>query len=150
MPAGAKPGERRGGRAKGTPNRATVAKHYQQQYGVPPPPPIPPQPVREMFDVLEQIETVAKYWMNQAIAEIRKGNAGNRKSIGESMDKALKALVNLAPYRHARLASIDHKFPEVDLSRLTDAQLTDLAALVSTASAESEGQDTRGAGATAH
>ena len=113
-----------------------------------PPPQSFPDPRAEMLIIYRQ-------FMGQAAAEQQKVDAaghrsGDPKIWNEHLLNAQRVMRDMAPYLVPRLGSIDHKFPEMDLSRLTDAQLAQLAAIVFAAADSAEGQNPRGAGTTTH
>lgn len=125
---GSKPGERRGGRQKGTTNKRTAGVPVVEK---------PAKPVvmdrSATFNAFEQLETIAKYFLGQAAAEQRKREP-SQKLISDYLDKAGRILKDMVPYQLPRLASVDLKLQPVDLSRVTDADLARLAEIVSTAS----------------
>src|SRR5260370_346190 len=106
------------GRKKGSPNRTTLGKAATQAA-------IAASRVAPLsdFDPLEQLEIIAKQFLSQAAAEQRKGpDAIDRPVFNEHLLNAARVLKDIVPYRHSRLASMEHKFPQFDFSRLTDAQ----------------------------
>jgi len=107
-------------------------------------PPQRPQ-VKIPFDELEQWESIAKYFLGEAALEQRAEGGGNKKLIAEYLRDASKVLSYMAPYHHARLATIEHKFPPIDPARLSDDQLRALDALLTAAT-----DDSGGAGETTH
>ena len=94
MGRGAKPGERRGGRAKGTPNRNTrEIKAYAQQFGT------------EVIDIIAGIARDAK-------ADVRTRLDAGKELLDRAYGKAAQ------PHRYN--ANVCTYY---DLSKLTDAQL---------------------------
>jgi len=99
MPAGAKPGERRGGRCKGAPNKRTIGEAYfREQAKV--------QPKAEHFDSLEQMRAIAKLFIGMASQEQREAKP-DRKWLKELGDSAAKTLAYILPFEHRRLATLE-------------------------------------------
>lgn len=104
MPRGAKPGERRGGRAKGTPNKRTIGEAYfrkqkserHQDEVVKP----------EHFDSLEQMRAIAKLFIGMAAQEQREAKP-DKKWLKELGDSAAKTLAYILPFEHRRLATLE-------------------------------------------
>lgn len=96
MAGGSKPGERRGGRQKGVPNKATPALREARNAA--------------MRDALEGGETPL-----DVITKVMRGNAG-------ITERQFAAAVAAAPYVHARLSAaiIENRNP---ISSLTNEQL---------------------------
>ncbi len=103
MPAGAKPGERRGGRAKGAPNKRTVGEAYfKDQAKV--------KPTQEAFDSLDQKRKVIMSLISLAAEEQGKRARGEKwdaKWFRETLEAADRALNGLLPYEHRRLATLE-------------------------------------------
>src|SRR5260221_117837 len=148
-------GQRPGaGRPKGSPNKRTVGKARDEakvRAAIAARDPIP----SASLDPVAAMELIYRQFMGQAAAEQSRMNEEGKR-IGdpaiwnEHLMNAQRVLRDMAPYLRPRLGSIDHKFPEMDLSRLTDAQLAQLAAIVFAAADSPEGLDTRVSGETAH
>src|SRR5882672_519145 len=101
MPAGAKPGERRGGRGKNTPNKRTVGEAYFRQHAR------QDQIVKpEHFDSLEQMRAIAKLFIGMAAQEQREVKP-DRKWLKELGDSAAKTLAYILPFEHRRLATLE-------------------------------------------
>lgn len=99
MPAGAKPGERRGGRAKGTPNKRTIGEALFKEQAR-------KQPTQEDFDSLVQMRAIAKMFIGMAAAEQRQDKP-DKKWLKELGDSASKTLAYMLPYEHRRLATLE-------------------------------------------
>ena len=148
-------GQRPGaGRPKGSPNKHTVGKAMDEakvRAAIAAREPIP----SASLDPVAAMELIYRQFMGQAAAEQGKVDDQGRR-IGDPavwndhLLNAQRVLRDMAPYLRPRLGSIDHKFPEMDLSRLTDAQLAQLAAIVFAAADNPEGQDPRRTGTTTH
>jgi hypothetical protein len=107
---GSKPGERRGGRQKGTPGRVKA------QLAVSAP----------EFDPYDQLEIIAKTFLEQAHAEQRLDRP-NMRLVYDLFDKAARVLRDLVPYKRARLTAMkvsgDEDAPLFNLSALSDREL---------------------------
>lgn len=120
MPGGgSKPGERRGGNVKGSSHKRMMgADQFLALGGY--------AAVAPQFSAIDNIEKVAKLYLGLAADEQRKGANADRKVMDAHLDKALRALRDLAPYRHARLSSVtvkgDPNAP-LNLSGLSDSEL---------------------------
>ncbi len=99
MPAGAKPGERRGGRAKGAPNKRTIGEAYFREQAK-------NQPSHDHFDSLEQMRAIAKLFIGMAAQEQREAKP-DRKWLKELGDSAAKTLAYILPFEHRRLATLE-------------------------------------------
>ena len=101
MPAGAKPGERRGGRRKGSPNKRTIgevaARRAQIQEAI---------VKSEHFDSLDQMRAIAKLFIGMAASEQRRDKP-DQKWMKELGDSAAKTLAYILPYEHRRLATLE-------------------------------------------
>ena len=106
MSRGAKPGERRGGRTKGTPNKFTqgLRKAVAEQQTSPESKPL------EGFDSLDQKRKIAVAIINLAVEEQRKSARGEKwdpKWYKDCLEAADRALNGLLPYEHRRLATLE-------------------------------------------
>lgn len=103
MPAGAKPGERRGGRGKNTPNKRTIGQaSYREQHAA--------KPTQQHFDSLEAKRSVVGALMRMATEEQAKRINGEKydpKFLRDTLDSANRALDGLLPYEHRRLATLE-------------------------------------------
>jgi hypothetical protein len=112
---GSKPGERRGGRQKGTPNKLSIGR-MKAQLAVSAP----------AFDPYEELEIIAKTFLEQAHAEQQRDRP-NMKLAFDLLDKAARVLRDLVPYKRARLTAMkvsgDEKAPLFDLSALSGSEL---------------------------
>ncbi|UEM08077.1 hypothetical protein JL101_035360 (plasmid) [Skermanella rosea] len=99
MSRGAKPGERRGGRQKGTPNRRTLATVGYVD-------------VITQIDPLEFLADV----INDDVSRIRPKIVTLDGSLIElpsfTFEQRMKAAVELAQYKHAKRKAIEHSGPE--------------------------------------
>src|SRR5262245_29888782 len=94
MARGSKPGERRGGRQRGTPNKATARRQAEvAATGVTP---------------LDALLKKMRYHIKLFEAEIAKGEEADGKTLALAMDKAAEAARDAAPYVHPRLAAVQH------------------------------------------
>lgn len=138
MPGGgSKPGERRGGRKKGTPNKRTVgvAEHISQLRQIIKSSPRA-TPRAPDFDSLSEMRTAAKLLKNVLVKAYEKYQAGelDAESIRKQLIEYLKACAEIAPYEYSKLASITLKAAPVDPTKLTDEQLTTLEYIIAAAS----------------
>lgn len=145
---GARPGA---GRPKGSKGRHTVGKARMEALA------IAAKEVAQsvILDPVLEMVIIYRQFMGQAAAEQNRVDetgkrVGDPEIWNDHLINAQRVLRDMAPYLRPRLGSIDHKFPEMDLSRLTDAQLAQLAAIVFETADNPAGQNTRGAGTTAH
>lgn len=92
---GSKPGERRGGRTKGTPNKASTERQQEVQDSGPTP--------------LDALIRKMRFHLDLADSEIKKGAEADAKALSVAMDKAAEAARDAAPYVHPRLASTQVK-----------------------------------------
>jgi len=120
------PGERRGGRAIGTPNKRTV--------GI-------AAPVPDFRALVEQ-RKIARIFLDQAEEEQEKLRTTGKKDVSffnECLKNASRVLEKIAPYEDPKLVS--HRLggdadnplrtvQEIDLSRLTDEQLLTMRSIV--------------------
>jgi hypothetical protein len=111
---GSQPGERRGGRKKGTPNKRTAALRAHLAA------------TDSGFDPYGQMETLA----NELLSEIQQERAAgkpNQARIDQLRDMLARVLRDMVPYKRPRLAAMkvqgDPNAPLFDLTGLTDAEL---------------------------
>ena len=111
---GSKPGERRGGRQKGTPNKLSIGRLKAAVATAAP-----------EFDSLDRLRLIAKHFLDQATAEGKKKNSNIRR-INDCLDRAARVLRDIVPFEHPKLAAVklggDPDAP-LNLSGLTDAEL---------------------------
>jgi hypothetical protein len=94
MPRGSKPGERRGGRQRGTPNRASVERQAEvASTGATP---------------LATMIAKMRFHLAAAEKEMAKGEEADVDVILKAFDKAAEAAHDAAPYVHPRLAAVQH------------------------------------------
>jgi len=129
---GSKPGERRGGRQKGTPNKLSIGR-MKAQLAV---------SARE-FDSYDQLEIIAKTFLERARAE-RHRDKPNRRLVDDLLDKAARVLRDMVPYKRARLSAMkvsgDQDAPLFNLSALSDSELAFLRRTVLKATVVDEAQ----------
>jgi hypothetical protein len=119
MRGGSKPGERRGGRPKGGLNKRTIErqKAFAEARAA---------TKADGFDSVDQMRVVAKYFMEQAAVEQKRGAKADGRRIGELMLQAHSVLRDLARYEHPQLSTLkvagDPNAP-LNLSSLSDAEL---------------------------
>jgi hypothetical protein len=120
MPRGSKPGERRGGRRKGTPNKIVVAKaaHILAAAGETARAP-------SFSAYLRLFELAEDYDRELAVALAKRPQ--NQTEIVESRERLARILKDLLPYEKPRLTSTkvqgDKDYPLFDLSALSDSEL---------------------------
>src|SRR5262245_55022197 len=120
MPRGSKPGERRGGRQKGTPNKTVVAKaaHILAAAGETAKAPSFSAYTR-LFELAED------YDRDLAVALAKRPR--NQTEIAECRERLARILKDLLPYEKPRLTSAkvqgDKDYPLFDLSALSDSEL---------------------------
>lgn len=116
---GSKPGEHRGGRAKGTKNRATIERELaaaadlkrHRERGV--------MPLDVLLDIM-------RYYRGKA-AQVQPGTPQHDENqFNEYMKLAGMFARDAAPYIHPRLSSVTLKEQPWDLTRLSDAELVHL------------------------
>jgi hypothetical protein len=129
---GSKPGERRGGRQKGTPNKLSIGR-MKAQLAVSAP----------EFDSYDQLEIIAKTFLERARAE-RHRDKPNRRLVDDLLDKAARVLRDMVPYKRARLSAMkvsgDQDAPLFNLSALSDSELAFLRRTVLKATVVDEAQ----------
>src|SRR5215468_10690643 len=105
---GSKPGERRGGRQKGTPNKLSIGR-LKAQLAVSAP----------EFDPYDQLEIIAKSFLDRARAEQHRDKP-NMRLVDDLLDKAARVLRDMVPYTRPRLVATkisgDKDAPLFDLS----------------------------------
>jgi hypothetical protein len=98
MPAGAKPGERRGGRAKGAPNKRSVGElSYREQRD---------ERARPHLDSLNEAREIAAVLKGMAAQEQREPKP-DKKWIKELLEAAGRQYAHILPYDHRRLATLE-------------------------------------------
>jgi len=129
---GSKPGERRGGRQKGTPNKLSIGR-MKAQLAVSAP----------EFVTYDQLEIIAKTFLERARAE-RHRDKPNRRLVDDLLDKAARVLRDMVPYKRARLSAMkvsgDQDAPLFNLSALSDSELAFLRRTVLKATVVDEAQ----------
>jgi hypothetical protein len=120
MPRGSKPGERRGGRRKGTPNKTVVAKaaHILAAAGETAKAPSFSAYIR-LFELAED------YDRDLTVALAKRPQ--NQTEIFECRERLARTLKDLLPYEKPRLTTTkvqgDKDYPLFDLSALSDQEL---------------------------
>ena len=120
MPRGSKPGERRGGRQKGTPNKTVVAKaaHILAAAGEAAKAPSFSAYIR-LFQLAED------YDRDLTVALAKRPR--NQAEIVECQERLARTLKDLLPYEKPRLTTTkvqgDKNYPLFDLSTLSDKEL---------------------------
>ena len=120
MPRGSKPGERRGGRQKGSPNKTVVAKaaHILAAAGETAKAPSFSAYTR-LFELAED------YDRDLTVALAKKPQ--NQTKIAECRERLARTLKDLLPYEKPRLTTTkvqgDKDYPLYDLSALSDQEL---------------------------
>jgi hypothetical protein len=129
---GSKPGERRGGRQKGSQNKLSIGR-MKAQLAVSP----------SVFDPYDQLEIIAKTFLERARAEQHRDKP-NMGLVDDLLDKAARVLRDMVPYRHPRLSTTkvqgDKDYPLFDLSALSDSELASLRRIVLKAQQVYEGE----------
>ncbi len=97
MRRGAAPGERRGGRGKGSLNKRTIERLAVEK-----------AIARPNFDTRHKLETLASYWLGKMAKEqndaIREKRPENIKLLDMFSEHAERVLRDLMPYDHPKLA----------------------------------------------
>ena len=120
MPRGSKPGERRGGRRKGTPNKTVVAKaaHMLAAAGETAKAP--------SFSAYIRLCELAEDY-DRELAVVLAKRPQNQTEIVESRERLARILKDLLPYEKPRLTTTkvqgDKDYPLFDLSALSDSEL---------------------------
>ena len=121
MLRGAAPGERRGGRKKGTPNKLSIGRVKAAVATAAP-----------EFDSLDQLRLIAKHFLDQATAEGKKKKA-NMRWLNDCLDRAARVLRDIVPFEHPKLSAVklggDPNAP-LNLSSLSDNELAHLRRLM--------------------
>ena len=136
MPRGSKPGERRGGRRKGTPNKTVVAKaaHILAAAGETAKAP--------SFSAYTRLFELAEDYNRDLTAAIAR-RPQNQTEIVESRERLARMLKDLLPYEKPRLTTTkvqgDKEAPLFDLSGLSDSELVFLRRTVLKAQQVDEG-----------
>jgi hypothetical protein len=120
MPRGSKPGERRGGRQKGTPNKTVVAKaaHILAAAGETAKAP--------SFSAYTRLFELAEDYDRDLTIALAK-RPQNHIEIAECRERLARILKDLLPYEKPRLTTTkvqgDKSYPLFDLSSLSDSEL---------------------------
>ncbi len=112
---GSKPGERRGGRQKGSLNKLSIGRMKAQVATRAP-----------EFDPYDQLEIIAKTFLERARTE-QSRDKPNMSLVDDLLDKAARVIRDMMPYKRPRLAAVkvsgDKDAPLFDLTQLTDSEL---------------------------
>lgn len=114
MPRGSAPGERRGGRIKGVPNKSTLARAAEiasvaKKIGL-------PLAIQHIEDGMHRYVSLA--------AQFQKGGPQeNIKEFEHYFDKAMKLAIQLANYQSPKLQSTTISVDPIDLTQLTDVEI---------------------------
>jgi hypothetical protein len=138
MPRGSKPGERRGGRQRGTPNKTVVAKaaHILAAAGE--------TAKKPSFSAYTRLFELAEdYDRDLAVALAKRPR--NQAEIVERQERLARTLKDLLPYEKPRLTTTkvqgDRNAPLFDLTMLSDKELAFLRRTVLKARQIDEGDD---------
>jgi hypothetical protein len=138
MSRGSKPGERRGGRQKGTPNKTVVAKaaHILAAAGE--------TAKKPSFSAYTRLFELAEdYDRDLAVALAKRPQ--NQTKIAECRERLARTLKDLLPYEKPRLTTTkvqgDRNAPLFDLTMLSDKELAFLRRTVLKARQIDEGDD---------
>jgi hypothetical protein len=144
MPRGSAPGERRGGRAKGTPNRLSIGRMKAEVASS-----------ATQLDALDQLRQLADTFRGFIEAELAKPKP-SRDYLFACYDRVARILEKIVPYQRPKLqaitvAGVSTSPPRVppDLSRLSDEELDQLEKIVlkvgagHTAAADRDAYDAR-------
>jgi hypothetical protein len=119
---GSKPGERRGGRQKGSLNKLSIGR-IKAQLAVSAP----------EFDPYDQLEIIAKSFLERARAEQHRDKP-NMRLVDDLLDKAARVLRDILPYKRPRLSTTklqgDKDYPLFDLSALSEPELLSLRRII--------------------
>jgi hypothetical protein len=135
MPRGSKPGERRGGRQKGTPNKTVVAKaaHILAAAAKAP----------SFSAYIRLFQLAEDYDRDLAVALAKRPQ--KQTEIAECRERLARTLKDLLPYEKPRLTTTkvqgDRNAPLFDLTMLSDKELTFLRRTVLKARQIDEGDD---------
>jgi hypothetical protein len=112
---GSNPGERRGGRQKGSLNKLSIGRVKAQWAASAP-----------EFDPYDQLEIVAKIFLERARAEQHRDRP-NMRLVYDLLDKAARVLRDMVPYKRPRLSTtkvqVNKDYALYDLSKLSDSEL---------------------------
>src|SRR5258707_9214715 len=137
MPRGSKPGERRGGRQKGTPNKTIVSKAASVLAAAGK---IANRPSSAAYIRLFELAEDYDHDLTVALAK----RPRNQSEIVECRERLARTLKDLLPYEKPRLTSTkvqgDKDYPLFDLSSLSDSELTFLRRTVLKARQVAEGE----------
>ena len=153
---GSAPGEHRGGRKAGTPNKSTLARaaeiaaeHRAANL---------PLAVEVLENaMLNALKMAVKFELKPGLVEVtdKEGNKSMKESIvgdevlyGKYLDKTIIAAGKLAPYQTPQLQSTTLNVERLDLTRLSDAELAILERIY--AKADDQRSVGGGTGATQH
>jgi hypothetical protein len=108
---GSKPGERRGGRARGTPNKLSIGRAKAAVAAAAP-----------GLDALDHMRIIAQYFLDQAAAA-----KPSTKVEHDLLDRAARVLRDILPYERPKLTTVrvggDPDAPPINLSVLSDSEL---------------------------
>jgi hypothetical protein len=127
MPRGSKPGERRGGRQKGTPNKTVVAKaaHILAAAGETAKAP--------SFSAYNRLFELAEDYDRDLTVALTK-RPRNQAEIVECQERLARTLKDLLPYEKPRLTTTkvqgDKDYPLFDLSALSEPELLSLRRII--------------------
>jgi hypothetical protein len=127
MPRGSKPGERRGGRQKGTPNKTVVAKaaHILAAAGETAKAP--------SFSAYTRLFELAEDYDRDLSVALAK-RPRNQAEIVECRERLARTLKDLLPYEKPRLTTTkvqgDKDYPLFDLSTLSEPELLSLRRII--------------------
>jgi hypothetical protein len=130
---GSKPGERRGGRQKGSLNKLSIGRTKAHLAASAPD-----------FDPYDQLEIIAKTFLERARTEQHRDKP-NMRLVDDLLDKAARVLRDMVPYKRPRLSTTkvqgDKDAPLFDLTTLSDKELAFLRRTVLKARQIDEGDD---------
>ena len=115
MPRGSVPGERRGGRKKGTPNKRTIerqANTLERQTKM----------IASGATPLEVMMDDMRFHHAAAIKELSRGQDADLTMVATSLSAARTAAKDAAPYLHHRLTAIEHTGKDRGPIAFTDAR----------------------------
>ena len=141
MPRGSLPGERRGGRKKGVPNKVNIERAVQVATDVGKASAAGKLPKETLLEVM-------RYFRGMAAKHQPGGPEENESKFIKYLELAGDFASKAAPYYHPRLTTVTVKDGGYDLSRLTDQQLAEFERLARVAAVA--GRDSGGAEATRH
>lgn len=124
---GAMPGERRGGRKKGSKNAKTIATTLLAAGEV-------FQGRKQKLKTSKEVmQTAMNYWFGLASRHAESGSDPNINKFQEFLRRACHVAKDLAPYEHARLQATTIRQEELDLSLLSDKELEQYERIVAAA-----------------